>query len=153
MHTYVQIFTFNIKTSQFVLFHISGTQGEFASESVIIRLDGMYEHCVRVFLIVIYLLFLVPQINLVPSQVIQQFGSRITLNCTPSNNTIPVFWLRNGQPLVNVTFLPNLTLKHLLVIDSASMSDSGIYSCGLNMTGLPTNEQLSEIILYRGKYI
>ena len=96
------------------------------------------------------LLLLVPQIKVVPSLVIQQLGSRITLNCTPSNNTIPVFWLRNGQPLVNVTFLLNLTLKHLLVIDSASLSDNGIYSCGLNMTGLPTNEQISEVILYRG---
>ena len=100
----------------------------------------------------VYLLFLVPQINLVPSLVIQQLGSRIALNCTPSNNTIPVFWLRNGQPIADATFLPNLALKHLLIIDSANMSDSGIYSCGLNMTGLPTNEQFSEIILYRGTY-
>ena len=98
-------------------------------------------------------MFLVPQISLVPSLVIQQFGSRITLNCTPSNITIPVYWLRNGQSLVNVTFLPNLTLKHVVVIDSASLSDNGIYSCGLNVTGLPTNEQYGEIILYRGIYV
>ena len=95
-------------------------------------------------------LFLVPQINLVPSLAIQQFGSKITLNCTPSNDTIPIYWLRNGQPVTDVTFLPNQTLKHILVINNASSSDSGMYSCGLNMTGLPTNDQHARVVLYRG---
>ena len=97
-------------------------------------------------------IILVPQISLAPPLVIQQFGSRITLNCTPSNSTIPVYWSRNGQPVVNATFLPNFRLKHVLVINNASLSDNGIYTCGLNMTGLPMNEQNGEIILYRGMY-
>lgn len=95
-------------------------------------------------------MFLVPQINLVPSLVIQQFGSEILLNCTPSNATIPIYWLRNGQPINDVTFLPNMILKHILVINNASLSDNGAYSCGLNMTGLPTSNQFGEILLYRG---
>lgn len=113
---------------------INDTQVGFASDSVIVRLD-------------------VPEIKLVPSLVIQQFGSKIVLNCTPSNESIPVYWLRNGQPIINVAFLPNSTLRHILVINSASMSDSGTYSCGLNMTGLPTNDQYGEVVLYRGMYI
>ena len=92
-------------------------------------------------------------INRLPSLIIQQFGSRITLNCTPSNETIPIYWLKNGQPVLNATFLPNSTLKHVLIINSANMSDIGTYSCGLNMTGLPTNEQNTEVIVYRGMYI
>lgn len=95
-------------------------------------------------------MILVPEIKLVPSLVIQQLSSKIVLNCTPSNESIPVYWLRNGQPVINVVFLPNSTLRHILVINSASMSDSGTYSCGLNMTGLPTNDQYGEIVLYRG---
>ena len=64
-----------------------------------------------------------------------------------------MYWLKDGQPIIDATFLPNLILKHILVINNASLSDNGTYSCGLNMTGLPTNDQSSEVILYRGMYI
>lgn len=66
---------------------------------------------------------------------------------------VPISWLRNGQPVMDVTFLPNSALKHILVINNASQSDNGTYSCGLNLTGLPTNDQYSEVILYRGMYM
>ena len=87
---------------------------------------------------------------MVPQLVSRQFNSSITLNCTPSNETIPVSWTRNAAPIDDAVFLPNSTLKHILFINNAKMSDRGTYSCQLNFTGLPPNPQLGTVYVYKG---
>ena len=96
---------------------------------------------------------IVPRIKLIPSVAVQRFGSNITLTCVPSNETIPVFWTRNGQVIDDALFRPNRMLRHILIILNAQSSDVGNYSCGLNMTGLPTNSQSGEVILFNGNLI
>ncbi|XP_065910282.1 uncharacterized protein [Dysidea avara] len=91
----------------------------------------------------------VPQLAMVPQLVSRQFNSSITLNCTPSNETIPVSWTRNAAPIDDAVFLPNSTLKHILFINNAKMSDRGTYSCQLNFTGLPPNPQLGTVYVYK----
>jgi len=98
----------------------------------------------------VLVLHVVPQIKLIPSLVFQRFGSNITLTCVPSNKTIPIFWLRNGQVIDDALFRPNKRLRHMLIIINAQSSDVGNYSCGLNMTGLPINSQSGEVILFNG---
>ena len=50
-------------------------------------------------------------------------------------------------------FRPNERLRHMLTIINAQPSDVGNYSCGLNMTGLPTNSQSGKVILFNGNPI
>jgi len=88
---------------------------------------------------------------MVPSLVSQQFNSSITLNCTPSNETIPISWTRDGAPIDDAIFLPSSTLKHVLFIQNAKKPDIGTYSCQLNFTGLPPNLQFGFVYLYRGE--
>jgi len=122
-----------------------------ALASVTLQLDGKLG-CI--FLPMHYtVLHLVPKIKLIPSFVFQRFGSNFTLTCVPSNETIPVFWTRNGQVIDDALFRPNGRLRHMLTIINAQSSDVGNYSCGLNMTGLPTNSQSGEVMLFNGNPI
>ena len=122
-----------------------------ASATVTLQLDGKL---VSVYCQCNYLVInLVPQIQLIPSLVFQRFGSNITLTCVPSNKTIPVFWMRNGKVIGDALFRPNGSLRHILIIINAQSSNVGNYSCGLNMTGLPTNSQSGEVILFNGNLI
>ena len=79
------------------------------------------------------------------------------LNCTPSDNTSEIGWLRNDDVIINddarLRYLPNDELRHILHISNASYEDDANYTCALNRSGTLIDPQLSQITIFRGMCI
>ena len=86
----------------------------------------------------------------------QQLGGDFMLNCTPSDNTSEIGWLRNDDVIINderISYLPNDELKHILFISNASYADDANYTCALNRSGILIDPQLSQVTIFRGTYV
>ena len=85
---------------------------------------------------------------------LQQLGGVFMLNCTPSDNTSEIGWLRNDDTLIidnaRLSYLPNDKLRHILYISNASHEDDGNYTCALNRSGTLIDPQISQVTIFRG---
>ena len=95
-----------------------------------------------------------PSLSIDPLFSSQNVGGEILLNCTPSDNTSEVGWLKNNE-MINendsrISYLPNGLLRHVVIISDAQLSDEANYSCALNRSGNLIDVQRSVVIMYRG---
>ena len=85
---------------------------------------------------------------------LQHVGGEILLNCTPSDNTSKIGWLKNGKMISEnddrISYLPHELFRHTLIIANATSLDKGNYTCGLNLSGALVNLQTSEVVILRG---
>ena len=106
-------------------------------------------------LIVKLLCFLDPSLTISPAFSSQHIGGEILINCTPSDNTSLIGWLKNdeliGESDTRISYLPDDLLRHVVIINDVQFSDEANYSCALNRPGALIDIQRSEVILYRGK--
>jgi len=95
-----------------------------------------------------------PSLSIDPLFSSQNVGGEILLNCTPSDNTSEVGWLKNNEMInendTRISYLPNGLLRHVVVISDAQFSDEANYSCALNRSGNLIDVQRSVVIMYRG---
>ena len=93
-----------------------------------------------------------PSLSISPSLWLQHLGGDFFLNCTPSDNTSEIGWLRNDDVINDdrITYLPNDKLRHILFIRNASYMDDANYTCALNRSGMLIDEQESEVNIFRG---
>jgi len=87
---------------------------------------------------------------------LQQLGGDFILNCTPSDNTSEIGWLRNDDEIIDdnrITYAPNDRLRHILFISNVRSADVANYTCALNRSGILINPQMSEVDIFKGSYI
>ena len=102
----------------------------------------------------ILILLLDPSLSIQPPVLLQHVGSEILLNCTPADNTSEIGWLKDDK-MINesddrITYLPDESFRHVLVIVNVTHLDEGNYTCGLNQSETLVNLQMSEVVILRG---
>jgi len=86
---------------------------------------------------------------------LQQLGGDFSLNCTPSDNTSEIGWLKDNI-IINddrITYLPNNMLRHILLVNNASYADDANYTCALNRSGILIDPQNSQVTILRGMLV
>ena len=97
-----------------------------------------------------------PSFVIRPPFQLQQLGGDFILNCTPSDNTSEIGWLRNDDEIINndrISYSPNDRLRHILIISNASSADAANYTCALNRSGTLINRLISKVDIFKGMYV
>ena len=96
-----------------------------------------------------------PSLSIDPPVFLQHVRGEILLNCTPTDNTSKIGWLKNDKVISErddrISYEPDESFRHVLSIANATHSDEGNYTCGLNQSGTLVNLQLSEVVILRGR--
>ena len=76
-------------------------------------------------------------------------GNTVTLSCIPSILETALSWAHNGKNVnedENISFSP-LNRNHSLILNNASLNDSGVYTCHVALEDKVVEENISVIIV------